>query len=73
MSTLHEGAYRPKESGVNPEMLAEVTGPTQVFRIASGGMTPDDYAKADATIFQKGPPTGSTTTRFNKDKRYKAQ
>ena len=73
VSTLNEGAYRPRESGINPEMLTDVTGPTQVFRIASGDMTPDDYAKADAAIYQKGPPTGSTTTRFNKDKRYKAQ
>jgi hypothetical protein len=73
VATLNEGAYRPKDSGINPEMLTEVTGPTQVFRIASGGMTPDDYAKGDATIYQKGPPTCSTTTRFNKDKRYKAE
>ena len=73
VSTLNEGAYRPKESGVDSEMLTDVTGPTQVFRIASGGMTPDDYAKGDATIYQRGTPSGSTTTRFNKDKRYKAQ
>ena len=45
VSTLNEGAYRPKHSGVDPEMLADVTGATQVFRIASGDMTPDDYAK----------------------------
>ena len=73
VSTLNEGAFRPKDSGIDPEMLTDVTGPTQVFRIASGGMTPDDYATGDATIYQKGPPTSSTTTRFNKDKRYKAQ
>ena len=69
VSTLNEGAYRPKHSGVNAEMLADVTGATQVFRIASGDMTPDDYAKGDVPIYQKG----STTTRFNKDKRHKAQ
>ena len=69
VSTLNEGAYRPKHSGVNAEMLADVTGSTQVFRIASGDMTPDDYAKGDVPIYQKG----STTTRFNKDKRHKAQ
>ena len=74
VSTLNEGAYRPKHSGVNPEMLADVTGATQVFRIASGDMTPDDYAKGDVPIYQKGTSTaGSTTTRFNKDKRHKAQ
>ena len=55
-------------------MLADVTGATQVFRIASGDMTPDDYAKGDVPIYQKGTSTaGSTTTRFNKDKRHKAQ
>jgi len=55
-------------------MLADVTGSTQVFRIASGDMTPDDYAKGDVPIYQKGTSTtGSTTTRFNKDKRHKAQ
>ena len=53
VSTLNEGAYRPKDSGVDAEMLADVTGPTQVFRIASGDMTPDDYAKGDATIYTK--------------------
>ena len=74
VSTLNEGAYRPKHSGVNAEMLADVTGATQVFRIASGDMTPDDYAKGDVPIYQKGTSTaGSTTTRFNKDKRHKAQ
>ena len=74
VSTLNEGAYRPKDSGVDAEMLADVTGPTQVFRIASSDMTPDDYAKGDAPIYQKGTSTtGSTTTRFNKDKRHKAQ
>ena len=74
VSTLNEGAYRPKHSGVNPEMLADVTGATQVFRIASGDMTPDDYAKGDVPIYQKCTSTaGSTTTRFNKDKRHKAQ
>ena len=74
VSTLNEGAYRPKHSGVDPEMLADVTGATQVFRIASGDMTPDDYAKGDVPIYQKGSSTaGSTTTRFNKDKRHKAQ
>ena len=74
VSTLNEGAYRPKHSGVNPEMLADVTGATQVFRIASSDMTPDDYAKGDVPIYQKGTSTaGSTTTRFNKDKRHKAQ
>ena len=73
VSTLNEGAFRPKDSGIDPEMLTDVTGPTHVFRIASGGMTPDDYATGDATIYQKGPPTSSTATRFNKDKRYKAQ
>ena len=74
VSTLNEGAYRPKHSGVNTEMLADVTGATQVFRIASGDMTPDDYAKGDVPIYQKGTSTaGSTTTRFNKDKRHKAQ
>ena len=74
VSTLNEGAYRPKHSGVNAEMLADVTGSTQVFRIASGDMTPDDYAKGDVPIYQKGTSTtGSTTTRFNKDKRHKAQ
>ena len=69
VSTLNEGAYRPKHSGVNAEMLADVTGATQVFRIASDDMTPDDYAKGDVPTYQKG----STTTRFNKDKRHKAQ
>ena len=74
VSTLNERAFRPKDSGVDPEMLTNVTGPTQVFRIASGDMTPDDYAKGDAPIYQKGASTtGSTTTRFNKDHRYKAQ
>ena len=74
VSTLNEGAYRPKHSGVNAEMLADVTGATQVFRIASGDMTPEDYAKGDVPIYQKGTSTaGSTTTRFNKDKRHKAQ
>ena len=74
VSTLNEGAYRPKHSGVNAEMLADVTGATQVFRIASGDMTPDDYAKGDVPIYEKGTSTaGSTTTRFNKDKRHKAQ
>ena len=74
VSTLNEGAYRPKHSGVNAEMLADVAGATQVFRIASGDMTPDDYAKGDVPIYQKGTSTaGSTTTRFNKDKRHKAQ
>ena len=74
VSTLNEGAYRPKHSGVNAEMLADVTGATQVFRIASGDMTPDDYAKRDVPIYQKYTSTaGSTTTRFNKDKRHKAQ
>ena len=59
---------------MNAEMLADVTGATQVFRIASGDMTPDDYAKGDVPIYQKGTSTaGSTTTRFNKDKRHKAQ
>ena len=74
VSTLNERAFRPKDSGVDLEMLTNVTGPTQVFRIASGDMTPDDYAKGDAPIYQKGASTtGSTTTRFNKDHRYKAQ
>ena len=75
VSTLNEGAYRPKHSGVNAEMLADVTGATQVFRIASGDMTPDDYAKGDVPIYQKGTSTAgsTTTTRFNKDKRHKAQ
>ena len=59
---------------MNAEMLADVTGATQVFRIASGDMTPEDYAKGDVPIYQKGTSTaGSTTTRFNKDKRHKAQ
>ena len=75
VSTRNEGAYRPKHSGVNAEMLADVTGATQVFRIASGDMTPDDYAKGDVPIYQKGTSTAgsTTTTRFNKDKRHKAQ
>ena len=71
VSTLNEGAFKPKESGIDPDLLT--TGPTQVFRIASGEMTPDDYAKADAKILQKSPPPGTTTTRFTKDKRYKTQ
>ena len=42
-------------------------------RIASGDMTPDDYAKGDVPIYQKGSSTAGSTTRFNKDKRHKAQ
>ena len=61
VSTLNEGAYRPKHSGVNAEMLADVTGATQVFRIASGDMTPDDYAKGDVPIYQKGTSTAGST------------
>ena len=49
-------------------------GSPGVFRIASGDMTPDDYAKGDVPIYQKGASTtGSTTTRFNKDHHHKAQ
>ena len=73
VSALNEGAYKPDQSGIDPELLREVTGPTQVFRIASGEMAPEDYAAADAAVFQKGPPDGAPTARFNKDKRYKAQ
>ena len=73
VSALNEGAYKPDQSGIDPALLREVTGPTHVFKIASGEMTPEDYAAADATVFQKGPPDGAPTTRFNKDKRYKAQ
>ena len=72
-ATLNEGAYKPDQSGIDPALLREVTGPTQVFKIASGEMTPEDYAAADATVFQRGPPDGAPTTRFNKDKRYKAR
>jgi len=32
VSTLNEKAFRPKESGVDPEMLTMVTGPTQAWR-----------------------------------------
>ena len=73
VSALNEGAYKPDQSGIDPALLREVTGPTQVFKIASGEMTPEDYAAADAAVFQKGPPDGAPTTRFNKDKRYKAR
>jgi len=73
VSALNEAAYKPDQSGIDPALLREVTGPTQVFKIASGEMTPEDYAAADATVFQRGPPDGAPTTRFNKDKRYKAQ
>ena len=59
VSTLNEGAYKPDQSGVDGDLLKEMTGPTQIFRIASGEMTPDDYANADATVFQKGPPGGA--------------
>ena len=72
-ATLNEGAYKPDQSGIDPALLREVTGPTQVFKIASGEMIPEDYAAADATVFQRGPPDGAPTTRFNKDKRYKAR
>jgi len=64
VSALNEGAYKPDQSGIDPELLREVTGPTHVFKIASGEMTPEDYAAADATVFQKGPPDGAPTTRF---------
>ena len=70
---LNEGAYKPDQSGIDAALLREVTGPTQVFKIASGEMAPEEYASADATVFQRGPPAGAPTTRFNKDKRYKAQ
>jgi len=73
VSTLNEGAFKPDQSGIDDAFLREVTGPTEVFRIASGEMTRGDYASADAAVFQKGPATGSATTRFNKDKRFKAQ
>ena len=73
LRALNEGAYKPDQSGIDAALLREVTGPTQVFKIASGEMTPEDYASADATVFQRGPPAGAPTTRFNKDKRYKAQ
>ena len=73
VSSLNEGAFKPEESGIDQKQLERVTGPTEVFRIASGEMTPGDYATADATIFQKGPPPGATTTRFTRDKRYKTR
>jgi hypothetical protein len=67
VSSLNEGAFKPEESGIDQKQLERVTGPTEVFRIASGEMTPGDYATADATIFQKGP------SRGNHDKVHKGQ
>lgn len=37
---LNEGAYKPDQSGIDRELLREVTGPTQVFKIARGEMLP---------------------------------
>eukprot|EP00435_Cladocopium_sp_Y103_P031471 s3097_g8.t1 len=69
VSTLNERAYKPEESGIDPALLRNATGPTKTFAIAGGEMQDDDYAQTDATVFQKKDPT--TSTRFTRDKRYK--
>eukprot|EP00435_Cladocopium_sp_Y103_P007902 s2840_g2.t1 len=69
VSTLNERAYKPEESGIDPALLRNATGPTKTFAIAGGEMQDDDYAQTDATVFQKKDPT--TTTRFTREKRQK--
>eukprot|EP00435_Cladocopium_sp_Y103_P040939 s3204_g11.t1 len=69
VSTLNERAYKPDQSGIDPELLKSATGSTKTFAIAGGEMQEEDYVQMDATVFQKKDPT--TTTRFTKDKRFK--
>ena len=57
VSVLNEGAFKPDESGIITKVLEDMTGPTEAFKIASGEMTPGDYANDDTTIFQRGPGT----------------
>ena len=59
------------KSGINAKVLEDMTGPTEAFKIASGEMTPGDYANDDTTIFQRGP--GTAVNRFTKDKRFKTR
>ena len=67
VSTMNERASKPEDSGIDVKVLEDMTGPTEVFAIASGEMTSADYAADDSTIFQKG----ATPNRFTKDKRFK--
>ena len=39
--------FNPDESGINTKVLEDMTGPTEAFKIASGEMTPGDYANDD--------------------------
>ena len=55
VSVLNEGAFKPEESGIDTKVLEDMTGPTEAFRIASGEMTPGDYATDDTTIFPTRP------------------
>ena len=71
VSVLNEGAFKPEESGIDTKVLEDMTGPTEAFKIASGEMTPGDYATDDTTIFQRGP--GTAINRFTKDKRFKTR
>ena len=67
VSIMNERAFKPEDSGIDAKVLEDMTGPTEVFAIASGEMTSADYAADDSTIFQKG----TTPNRFTKDKRFK--
>ena len=67
VSAMNERAAKPDDSGIDVKVLEDMTGPTEVFAIASGEMTSADYAADDSTIFQKG----ATPNRFTKDKRFK--
>ena len=68
----NEGAYKLEASGIESTVLKDATGATTTLAIASGEMVEEDYAKTDNTIFQRKQ-QGAPNTRFNKDKRFKAQ
>ena len=69
VSIMNERAFKPEDSGIDVNFLEDATGPTEVFKIASGEMTPGDYSTDDSTIFQKG----TATNRFTKDRRFKTK
>ena len=43
VSIMNERAFKPEDSGIDVTVLEDMTGPTEVFAIASGEMTSADY------------------------------